>query len=57
MFANDLTVYKQIKISDTFMGSVIGQIGIVGTFIWLSFFYRSFLNILFQKTMPGSIII
>ena len=38
MFADDLTVYHELHISDTFIGAVIGQIGLFGFILWLSFF-------------------
>lgn len=58
MFADNLTVYNTFKISDTFLGSVLGQIGLVGLLIWLSFFIRYSKDaILKKKTLVGSSII
>jgi len=57
MFAEDLSVYNKIQISDTFIGSVLGQIGIVGLLAWLTFFYRHLIDLLRNKMLPGSIII
>ena len=57
MFAESLTTYKSIAISDTFLGSILGQIGIVGFLIWISYFSRYFLDILFSRFKPGSMII
>jgi len=58
MFADDLTTYEIFKISDTFIGSVLGQIGIIGLFIWLSFFSKYFTQtILTKRTLVGATII
>lgn len=57
MFAEDLSVYKEIKISDTFIGSVLGQLGIIGLLAWLTFFYRHLIDLLRNRMLPGSIII
>ena len=57
MFAEDLSVYNKIQISDTFIGSVLGQIGIVGLLVWLTFFYKHLIALLRNKMLPGSIII
>lgn len=35
MFSNDLTTYNALEISDTFLGSLLGQIGIFGSILWL----------------------
>ena len=35
MFSEDLSLYYQMGISDTFVGSIVGQIGLVGALIWL----------------------
>ena len=34
MFSTDLSLYNHLKISDTFLGSLLGQIGIIGSGIW-----------------------
>tara|TARA_B100000767_G_scaffold272615_1_gene300714 strand:+ start:1819 stop:3039 length:1221 start_codon:yes stop_codon:yes gene_type:complete len=57
MFAEDLSIYKKMQISDTFIGSVLGQIGIIGLLVWLSFFYRYIIDVVRNKMLPGSIII
>ena len=57
MFAGDLTIYHKMGISDTFIGSVLGQIGILGLFFWASFFYKYFIDLTRGIIMPGSIII
>ena len=57
MFASDLTIYHKMHISDTFIGSVLGQIGIIGLFFWASFFSRYFIDLGRRIIMPGSIII
>ncbi len=57
MFATDLTIYKKMQISDTFIGSVIGQIGILGFCFWGLYFMRYFLDIFKKVLMPGSLII
>lgn len=58
MFAEDLTLYYKYEISDTFLGSLLGQIGIVGMLIWLSFFRRYFFQVLIpNKTFVGAVII
>ncbi len=57
MFASDLTIYHKMHISDTFIGSVLGQIGIVGLFFWASFFSRYSIDLIRQLIMPASIII
>mgnify|MGYP006175241319 CR=1 FL=1 len=57
MFASDLTIYNKMLISDTFIGSILGQIGIVGLFFWTSFFSRYFIDLGRRIIMPGSIII
>ncbi|WP_461536558.1 hypothetical protein [Spongorhabdus nitratireducens] len=35
MFSTDLSVYNKLQISDTFLGSIIGQIGLIGLILWL----------------------
>lgn len=58
MFADDLTVYHELQISDTYIGSVLGQIGIFGLLLWLAFFYKHLASIfLNKKNNVGSIII
>lgn len=39
MFSNDLTVYNKLGIADTYIGAVLGQIGLIGIIIWLSIAY------------------
>jgi len=58
MFADNLDVYNLLKISDTFIGSVIGQLGLLGFVIWLAYF-RPFLKkaILLKYNDVGGIII
>jgi len=57
MFAEDLSVYNEMKISDTFIGSVLGQLGIIGLLVWLTFFYRHLIDLLRNRMLAGSIII
>jgi len=58
MFADNLSIYYQFKISDTFIGSVIGQIGLVGFIFWASFFLPKIRSaIVGKKVFVGSIII
>ncbi len=57
MFAADLSIYNQMRISDTFLGSVLGQIGIFGLIFWISFFTKYFIDLVRRIIMPGSIII
>ena len=57
MFATDLTIYNTMHISDTFIGSVLGQLGIVGLCFWSSYFARYFIDLFRRILMPGSIII
>jgi len=57
MFAEDLSVYNEMKISDTFIGSVLGQLGIIGLLVWLTFFYRHLIDLLRNRMLTGSIII
>jgi len=46
-----------MNISDTFIGSILGQIGIIGLFFWTSFFSKYFIDLIRGIIMPGSIII
>lgn len=58
MFADDLSVYEQFKISDTFIGSVIGQLGLIGFLFWISFFLPRVKNAIFgSRVYVGSVII
>tara|TARA_R110002073_G_scaffold281446_2_gene445713 strand:+ start:7585 stop:8775 length:1191 start_codon:yes stop_codon:yes gene_type:complete len=58
MFADDLSVYSKFKISDTFIGSVIGQIGVVGFIFWASFFIPKVKYVIFgNRIFVGSIIL
>ncbi|MDL5510256.1 hypothetical protein QSE00_00410 [Arenibacter sp. M-2] len=50
MFAEDLSVYYKFEISDTFIGSVIGQIGLVGFAFWISFFLPKIKSIILSRT-------
>jgi len=49
MFSDDLSVYYRIHISDTFMGSVIGQLGLFGFMFWISFFITKTKDCFFGK--------
>ena len=37
MFSNDLSKYYLLGISDTFIGSLVGQVGVFGLILWLTF--------------------
>jgi hypothetical protein len=50
MFAEDLSIYYKFEISDTFIGSVIGQIGLIGFAFWISFFLPKIKSIIFSRT-------
>lgn len=49
MFAEDLSVYYQLEISDTFIGSILGQIGIMGFLFWIAFFLPMIKNGILSK--------
>tara|TARA_R110000868_G_scaffold128217_2_gene336178 strand:+ start:6495 stop:7685 length:1191 start_codon:yes stop_codon:yes gene_type:complete len=49
MFADDLSVYYKFEISDTFIGSVIGQIGLIGFAFWISFFLPKIRSIILSR--------
>ena len=53
MFSSDLTMYELLKISDTFLGSLLGQVGIIGVLIWLYIYLYGIKSI----SNPGAIII
>lgn len=58
MFADDLTVYYQFHISDTFIGAIIGQLGVLGFILWISFFVTKIKGVFSSKTnMIGAIIL
>lgn len=35
MFSSNITLYYQLGISDTYLGSLLGQIGIIGLLLWI----------------------
>ncbi|WP_417778261.1 hypothetical protein [Stutzerimonas xanthomarina] len=39
MFSENLTVYYKVGISDTFLGSLLGQVGFFGTSFWMFLIY------------------
>lgn len=58
MFADDLSIYYKFKISDTFIGSVIGQIGAIGFIFWVSFFISKIkYAIVGNRVFVGSVIL
>lgn len=53
MFSNDLSTYYLLEISDTFIGSMIGQLGLIGILLWLYIYTFDFKSL----TNPGVIIL
>lgn len=39
MFAKDMTLYNELGVSDTYLGSVITQIGLFGLLVWLALLF------------------
>ncbi len=40
MFSDNLVLYHRYKISDTFLGALLGQVGLFGLTLWLLFMFR-----------------
>ncbi|MEL7938657.1 hypothetical protein [Pseudomonas delhiensis] len=57
MFSDDLNQYSALGISDTFIGSLIGQIGVFGLGIWLLLLYTAILPIKKKQLNPHLIIL
>ena len=41
MFTDDMTLYNELRVGDTFLGSLVTQIGLIGLVLWLGLLFLS----------------
>lgn len=53
MFSSDLSLYNELGISDTFLGSIFGQIGLFGFIFWFSLMIASVFSWSAERKVPA----